>query len=54
MFEAPYIIRANIRHYQELLREDKLSSEQRSTVLRLLASAQETLPLAEAADRTKS
>ncbi|HYM30381.1 MAG TPA: hypothetical protein VEU47_03725 [Candidatus Cybelea sp.] len=46
MFESPYIIQGNIRHYQELLRLDRISDVQRRTVIMLLAEAQAQLPLA--------
>ena len=46
MFEAPYIIRMNIRRYQELLKFCAVDDERRPTVTKLLAEAQVQLPLA--------
>lgn len=46
MFEAPYIIRMNIRRYQELLKFCAIDDERRPTVTKLLAEAQVQLPLA--------
>jgi len=50
MFEAPYIIRMNIRHYEELLKVCGVGDERRPTVTKLLAEAQTQLPLAAAAE----
>jgi len=47
MREDPYIIRLNIRHYQELLKFSG-DADTRQQILRLLAKAQAELPLAEA------
>jgi hypothetical protein len=54
MMEDPEIIRLNIRHYRELLKLHG-TTETRQQVLKLLAEAQEQLPLAlaEAADRKR-
>jgi hypothetical protein len=45
MREDPYVIRLNIRHYQEALRLPA-PPEKRQVLLRLLAEAQDELPLA--------
>ncbi len=45
MMEDPHIIRLNIRHYRELLNLHS-TEETRQQVLKLLARAQEQLPLA--------
>jgi hypothetical protein len=48
MMEAPYIIRMNIQHYQDLLKFNRVAAELRSRVTTLLIEAQAHLPLAEA------
>jgi hypothetical protein len=52
MMEDPKIIRLNIEHYQDLL-QLKCTPETRQQLVKLLARAQENLPLAvaEVADR---
>ncbi len=45
MTEDPHIIQLNIRHYQELLKL-YCTEETRRQVVKLLARAQEQLPLA--------
>jgi hypothetical protein len=50
MFEAPYIIRNNIRRYQELLKSCDVDDERRPTVTQLLGEAQTQLRLAVAAE----
>ena len=54
MFEAPYIIRMNIRHYEELLKVFGVDDERRPTVTKLLGEAQAQLPLAVAASDRRS
>ena len=51
MKEAPYIIRMNIKHYEELLNFDSspyLSPERRQAIQRLLVEAKEDLRQADA------
>lgn len=45
MCEDPYIIRLNIQHYQDALRQP-CPPEKRQQLLRLLAQAQAELPIA--------
>ncbi len=52
MTEDPHIIRLNIRHYQELLKLN-CAEETRRQVVKLLARAQEQLPLAMAEARER-
>lgn len=46
MHEDPYVIRLNIKHYQEMLKL-AIAADARQQILRLLARAQAELPFAE-------